>query len=158
MWLFRRRGKDLKPEQQAALEELFDRVPELGEVYHRREELSAIFDAAHDRAAAAAKIDAWCADARASDHDWNGFVDCFGRHRDGILAYFDERKTSGGVEGLNNKARVMIKRCYGLRSVATFWTRLLVEASRLVDRARRQVADLRALAHAIRGSFCRDYT
>ena len=33
-----------------------------------------------------------------------------------ILAYLDERRTSGPVEGLNNKARVITKRCYGVRN------------------------------------------
>lgn len=153
MWLFRRHWKDLNDEQRGLLTRLFDELPALGEVYHRREELSEIFDTAENRAQAAARIDEWCQQATQSDHDWSQFINCFNNHRDGILAYFDERKTSGVVEGLNNKARVVLKRCYGIKSVATFWTRLIVEAGGLLDDCQRTIADLRATAEAIKASL-----
>lgn len=158
MWLFRRRWKDLNDEQRGLLTRLFDELPALGEVYHRREELSEIFDTAETRAQAAALIDEWCQQATQSDHDWSKFVNCFNNHRDGILAYFDERKTSGVVEGLNNKARVVLKRCYGIKSVATFWTRLVVEAGALLDDCQHTIVDLRATAEAIKASLWLVYT
>lgn len=158
MWLYRRRWKDLDETQQAALDELFQQLPILGEIYHRRETLSNIFDDRLDRAAAGQKIIAWIEEAEASGEDWSAFIGCLRRHWDGILAYFDERKTSGVVEGLNNKARVVLKRCFGLKSIETFWTRLIVEAGNLLDDCQRSVADLRKIAHAIQARFCLDYT
>ena len=158
MWLFRRRWKDLDDKERDLLTQLFDQIPALGEVYHRREELSEIFDTAENRAQAAARIDEWCEQATESDHDWSKIVNCLNSHREGILAYFDERKTSGVVEGLNNKARVVLKRCFGLKSVATFWTRLVVEAGGLLDECQRTIADLRATAEAIKASFWLVYT
>lgn len=158
MWLFRRRWRDLTAEQQAKLTALFEAVPELGFLYHHREALADIFDTAANRTEAAERIAAWRAEAVESGLDWSSFLNCYDRHRDGILAYFDERKTSGVVEGLNNKARVVLKRCFGLKAINTFWTRLLVEGGRLVKHGRRTIADLRAVAHALRASFCGDYT
>jgi transposase len=158
MWLFRRRWHHLDAPQQATLTDLFERLPALGEVYHRREELAAIFDTAPTRAAAEPLLHEWCAQARASDWDWGPFLTCLENHWDGILAYFDGHKTSGVVEGLNNKARVVLKRCYGLKGVDTFWTRLLVEAGQWLQHCQRTIADLRLLAHALRASFCLDYT
>ena len=116
MWLFRRRWDDLDVEQQASLEALFETLPAVGEVYWRREELAKIFDSAPDRATAARRLDQWCQEAAVAAEDWSPVLTCLAEHRAGILAYFDERKTSGVVEGLNNKARVILKRCYGLNS------------------------------------------
>jgi transposase len=157
MWLFRRRWDDLDPTQQASLEVLFDTLPEVGEVYWLREQLAQIFDSAPDRATAAQRLEAWCVEAAENPHDWSPVLTLLAEHRTGILAYFDERKTSGVVEGLNNKARVILKRCYGLKSLETFWTRLVVEFSPVVECAQRTVAELRDIAQAIRASFCRAY-
>ena len=33
-----------------------------------------------------------------------------------IIAYFDERTTSGVVEGINNKLKLMKRRAYGMRN------------------------------------------
>lgn len=158
MWLFRRRWDDLDEQQQATLDGLFDELPDLGQVYWLREELAQIFDQAPDRSTAAQRLDAWCTDAAAAPEDWSPVLSCLAEHRAGILAYFDERKTSGVVEGLNNKARVILKRCYGLKSLDTFWTRLVVEFAAFVECSQRTVAELRTLAHTIRASFCRAYT
>ena len=158
MWLFRRRWDDLSLAQQEQLTALFDRIPVVGEIYHRREELSAIFDSTADRAEAKRRIDEWCAQATASESDWSDIVNCLRRYEAGILAYFDERQSSGVVEGLNNKARVIQKRCYGLKTIASFWTRLLLETGNLVDRCLRSVDRLRDIAHAIKARFCLDYT
>lgn len=46
------------------------------------------------------------------------------RHEENILTYFDERISNGIVEGLNNKAKVMSRRCYGFRSAKNYITAL----------------------------------
>lgn len=145
-------------EQQGTLEALFDELPALGEVYFRREQLAQIFDSAPDRSTAAQQLQWWRGEVQTASHDWSPILQCLDDHEAGILAYFDERNTSGVVEGLNNKARVILKRCYGLKSVETFWTRLVVEFGDLVGRGQRTVAELRDLAQAIRAPFCRAYT
>ena len=43
---FRRRPKDLKPEKAQALDELFEKIPVLGQIYHLRWQATAIFDTA----------------------------------------------------------------------------------------------------------------
>jgi transposase len=137
MWEFRRRHKDLKPEERVHLEDLFEELPELGALYHTREELAEIFDTAPNRKRAAAQMNAWWKNVQEGEMEeqWQAVWDFYQRHRDGILAYFTERKTSGVIEGLNNKARVIIKRCYGLKSVGTLWTRLALEVNHLGEQA-----------------------
>ena len=37
-----------------------------------------------------------------------------------IIAYFDERTTSGVVEGINNKLKLIKRRAYGMRNFTNF--------------------------------------
>ena len=150
----------MSPEEQDHLEALFETLPELGSVYHFREEWAEIFDTAPDRTTAERRIFQWQANLRecGEAEAWQPFLDTFDRHRDGILAYFDERKTSGVVEGLNNKARVIIKRCYGLKTVGTLWTRLLLDVNRLSERFVRTIPSIRQAAQGLQTYFCGVYT
>ena len=86
------------------------------------------------------------------------FFKTYDAHRDAILAYFDDRKTSGPVEGLNNKARVITKRCYGVKNTKTLWNRLCLDVNLAAQAARFTVQDIRALANRIRGVFLAYYT
>lgn len=47
------------------------------------------------------------------------------RHADGILAYFDHRISSGPLEGVNNKIKVLKRRAYGYRDDEFFRLKLL---------------------------------
>jgi transposase len=158
MWEFRRRPEDLEPTQRAALDELFVRLPTLRLVYDLRWDLTRIFDTAPDRQTAEKDIQSWRARAAGSGLDWDPFVGMYERHRDGILAYFEGRQTSGQVEGLNNKARVILKRAYGLKSTDALWTRLILEVNRAGEKISRTVADMHRLANRIWNSFCCAYT
>ena len=158
MWEFRRRPQDLTAEQRAALEGLFQEVPALRQVHALRWGLTAIFDGAPDRQAAEAAIEAWRQKAEASGLEWGPFLGMYDRHRDGILAYFEGRQSSGPVEGLNNKARVILKRSYGLKSCESLWTRLVLDVNWVQERIGRSVAALHALANRIWTAFCGYYT
>ena len=47
--------------------------------------------------------------------------------REEITNYFLQRQSSGFVEGLNNKLKVLKRRCYGLDSVKTLFQRLWLD-------------------------------
>jgi len=126
---FRRRPKDLKAENTEALEDLFEKVPVLGQIYHLRWQATAIFDLALDRKEAATRLKEWIAEARASGLDWEPFIRMLENHWDGILAYFDDNRSSGPVEGINTKLRVITRRAYGIRNVSTLWTRALLDVN-----------------------------
>lgn len=157
MWEFRRRPEDQTPEQRAALEALFDELPELGFLHHFRWELTAIFDQAPDREAAEQGIEQMRELAAGSDLDLMPFFQTYDRWREGILAYFDERKTSAAVEGINNKARVITKRAYGIKSADSLWTRLLLDLNRAAEMAHRSIEQMRTLSHRIQAVFCECY-
>ncbi len=86
------------------------------------------------------------------------FFSLFDRWREGILAYFDNHETSGPVEGLNTKARVVTRRSYGLKSADGLWKRLVLDVNRVVRTAQRTVRDLHGLGRAIQAKFAGYYT
>ena len=47
--------------------------------------------------------------------------------REEITNYFLKRQNSGFVEGLNNKLKVLKRRCYGLDSIKTVFQRLRLD-------------------------------
>ena len=46
-------------------------------------------------------------------------------HRDGILAYYDYRISTGPLEGINNKIRTLQRQAYGFRDLAFFKLKIL---------------------------------
>jgi transposase len=155
---FRRRPQDLKPTQVQALDALFENVPTLGVIYHLRWQATEIFDTATDRVTAATALRDWIADARATELDWEPFITTLENHWDGILAYFDERRTSGPVEGLNTKIRVVLRRGYGIRNIATLWTRVLLDVNWAWKKVGNTIGGLRRLVSRIRAQFAGWYT
>ena len=76
-------------------------------------------------------------------------------HWDGILAYFDEGRSSGPVEGLNTKLRVITRRGYGISSVTTLWTRALLDVNWAAKKVGKTIAGIRAAGGTHSGLFCR---
>jgi transposase len=161
MWAFRRRQKDLSEEQTRGLNELFQQIPELEFVYHFRWGVTEIFDEPHDREEAASRLEDYrklVSDQGEEAEALLAFFRTYDQHRDGILAYFDERKTSGVVEGINNKARVITKRCYGIKSVQTLWNRLCLDVNCAWQAACHTIHRIKELTDTIRHKFLGFYT
>jgi transposase len=157
MWHYRRRRRDLKPEEETELDELFDKIPELELPYHFREDVAEIFDTAKNRTEASTRLDE-LREVVTNEPDLQDFFDLYDRWRDGILAYFDRRETSAAVEGLNTKARVITRRSYGIKSADSLWRRLVLDVNRTYDVVRRSVADMHVLARGIQARFRGYYT
>lgn len=159
MWEFRRRPDNIdKPVVSDELSQLFDQIPELGILYHFRWQITAVFETAESRDEADRRLQEI---RRINDYeelDLCPFWTTYDNWKDSILAYFDERKTSGVVEGINNKARVITKRSYGLKSSDSLWTRLLLDINHAVDAIARTVKETRRLVHGIRDKFIEAYT
>jgi transposase len=155
---FRRRPEALKPEQTQALEDLFEKVPQLGVIYHLRWSATTIFDDAHNRAAAVRALDEWIAEARATELDWEPFITMLNNHYDGILAYFAQGRTSAPVEGINTKIRLVLRRGYGIRNLTTLWSRVLLDVNWAAKKLGPTIADLRQLVGRIQSYFAGCYT
>ena len=69
------------------------------------------------------------------------------------LAFFSLRYTSAAVEGINNKARVITKRCYGVKSSDTLWNRLILDLNRAAEAVGRTIAELREITSGLKAVF-----
>jgi transposase len=81
------------------------------------------------------------------------FIRTFEGWQDEILNYFEAGQTSGPVEGVNNKARVIVKRAYGLKSADSLWTRLVLDLNRAKDVVLHTVEKMRGLVASFRAIF-----
>lgn len=157
MWQFRRRRKDLTAEDEAELEALFQAIPALELPYSFREDIAEVFDTATSRHEAERRLEE-LREVVADEPELLKFFAMYDRWKDGILAYFDRHETSGVVEGLNNKARVITRRSYGLKSADSLWRRLVLDVNGFVNVVRRTVAEMHALARSIQAKFRGYYT
>jgi len=57
------------------------------------------------------------------------------------------------VEGINNKARVVTKRAYGIKSADTLWTRLILDLNMARELVLHTVVSIRELVHGFRAIF-----
>jgi transposase len=128
MWPFRKKPEDLTPEEAAVLNRLFARSPSLQQASTLRDELTAIFEQDLTKAEATAKIQQW------QDQVGDSGLSCFkpfltmlDNWMDEITNYFLKRETSGFVEGLNNKIKVLKRRCYGIFNLGHLFQRLYLD-------------------------------
>ena len=153
MWEFRLNPKDLKPEQREALERLFAAVPVLKDVYDVRVRFKEIFDTAPDVATAEQQLAELLQRTESLGLDFSKFWTTYDNWKTGILNYFDERYTSAAVEGINNKARVITKRCYGVKSSGTLWNRLILDLNRASEAVGQSIAELREITSGLKAVF-----
>ena len=72
----------------------------------------------------------WIADVRKTKLTcFNKFIKTLNRFKEEIANYFIERQTSGFVEGLNNKIKVLKRRCYGMLNLKHLFQRLHLDIS-----------------------------
>lgn len=83
----------------------------------------------------------------------DGFIKTFEQWQEEILNYFEARQTSGPVEGINNKARVILKRAYGLKSADSLWTRLILDLNRAHNVVLYTIGQIQDLVVGFRASF-----
>ena len=81
-----------------------------------------------DRKSAMAKINRWINSVEKSKlTGFNTFVKTLNKYKPYIANYFKQRSNSGFVEGLNNKIKVVKRRCYGLLNTETIFQRLTLD-------------------------------
>jgi len=70
-------------------------------------------------------LNSWIRRAKASElKQFVKLAKTLDRHRRGVLAYFNHRITTGPLEGLNNKIKVLKRQAYGFRDNEYFKLRL----------------------------------
>jgi transposase len=128
LWVLRKDWTALSEGRQDRLVKLFKHCPALQQAWSLRWILTGIFEAAETRERAEAALRAWCVQAQARGLCcFNGFIKTLNNYWKEITNYFLERDSSGFVEGLNNKLKVLKRRCYGLDNVRTLFQRLWLD-------------------------------
>lgn len=109
---------------------LFKQSPLLKVAYQFCCKLTGIYNRAIDPTVAHEKITQWIRSVEASELVcFNRFIKALKKYRTEIENYFINRENSGFVEGLNNKAKVLKRRCYGIFNLKHFFQRLFLDFS-----------------------------
>src|SRR5947209_15428317 len=153
LWEFRRDPQELSREDKQKLEALFGKLPRLRTLYALRLRFQQIFDTAKDRRQAQRALMGLFLDMLDFSTELDGFIKTFEHWQEEILNYFDARQTSGPVEGINNKARVILKRAYGLKSGDSLWTRLILDLNRGTEVVSYTLGHIRELVLGLRAVF-----
>jgi transposase len=112
-----------------------------------------IFDTANDRRKAHLALIDLFLDMLDDFPELAAFVRTFETWQEEILNYFNARQTSATVEGLNNKARVILKRSYGLKGADSLWTRLILDVNRATDVVLYTIRQIHELVAGVRAVF-----
>lgn len=153
MWEMRRDPQSLTAEDRQKLENLFTQIPQLRTLYELRVRFKAIFDESPDRRKAALSLMELYLDATEAFPELEGFFRTYEHWQEQILNYFESGQTSGVVEGINNKWRVVTKRAYGIKSADTLWTRLILDLNRAGEIVVHTIKSLRELVRTLRTVF-----
>ena len=153
MWAFRRNPEGLTAEEQRALEDLFATIPKLEDLYRVRLRFKEIFDTAGDRTTAVRWLRRLRSEIEDLGLDLGAFFATYDRWKTEILNYFEARQTSAAVEGINNKARVITKRAYGLKSADSLWTRLILDLNRASEAIGWSIEQIRQIARGLKALF-----
>lgn len=128
MWAFRKHPADLKSEERKTLPKLFKYAPKLKQAYTFRQELSEIFEQDIPKVSAQKKIRAWVKRVQASQLTcFDKFIGTLENWWEEITNFFLERANSGFVEGLNNKVKVIKRRCYGIFNLGHLFQRIFLD-------------------------------
>src|SRR2546429_2143724 len=130
MWALRKREDNLTDEDKDLLARLFVHAPLLKVAYELCNALTRIFEKRIGKRRAKSQLTDWIERVRDSTlHCFNTFLTTLEKWMDEIANYFHDRQTSGFVEGLNNKIKVIKRRCYGILNVKHLFQRIQLDLS-----------------------------
>jgi len=125
-WLLLKNPENLRDDhnERARLEEALSLNKPLATAYYMKEDLRLLWSFPN-RAPAEAHLQDWIARAEASGiRILKDIAKTLTTHRDGILAYYDHRISTGPLEGTNNKIKTLQRQAYGFRDQAFFMLRI----------------------------------
>lgn len=128
MWVLRKNPSSLESDEQEMLKKLVKHAPLLGVAYTYCYALTAIFEEPLTKSEARARLRAWKKLVQESGLTcFDSFLKTLDKWMDEITNYFVDRHNSGFVEGLNNRIKVIKRRCYGILNVGHFFQRLFID-------------------------------
>ena len=128
MWILRKPILELTEEELKTMRLLFKHSPLLRQAYDLCCDLTNIFDSDINPGQAKRKISGWMIRVKNSGLScFDDFLKTLTNWMEEITSYFIDRNNSGFVEGLNNKIKVIKRRCYGLTNIKRLFQRLWLD-------------------------------
>ena len=128
MWILRKKHECLSGADKSKLALLYKHSPILKEAHGYALRLTHIFNTYSNKKSAMAKITRWIISVEKSHLKiFNSFIATLTKYKPYISNYFKARKSSGFVEGLNNKIKVVKRRCYGFIKTESLFQRLFLD-------------------------------
>lgn len=115
--------KQLTEKQKIKLEKIKQTFPNLAEMHRQKEAFRSVFEEAKDWTDGVFRMIGWLKDAQ---QNFQSSAVTIGRWFQEISNYFESRTTSGAVEGINNKLKLIKRSGYGFRNFANFRLRCLI--------------------------------
>jgi transposase len=129
-WVLLKNQGDLDDAGKQKLQDVYELSPLLRKLHQLKERFRSIFEHITDRKQAERFLQAWVCEVKQFGCDeLLKFVETLERWWYPILNYFNQRITSGAVEGLNNRIKLIKRRAYGYRNVTNFRNRIVAEIS-----------------------------
>ena len=128
MWILRKQHECLTQADKDKLALLYKHSPQMKKAHSQVLKLTHIFNTHNSRKSAVAKIDRWIRQVENSELScFDGFIKTLQKYKSCIANYFKDRKSSGFVEGLNNKIKVIKRRCYGFTKTVSLFQRISLD-------------------------------
>jgi len=151
--VFRRRPEDLAAAETAKPDGLLERPVRLRTLYDVRGRFQRLCDTTPGRAKALRALTERRLDVLEQFPEMDRFLRTFETWQDEVLNSFEGRQTSGPVEGINNKARVIVRRAYGLKAAGSLGARLVLDLDRGRDVVRHTIEPIRSAVAGPRAAF-----
>lgn len=125
-WILLGNGERLKSESAAErLDQALKVNANLATSYYLKEELRRVWNQ-NGKEQAEVILFNWIKEARGSGiRHMTRLADTIEQHKDGLLAYYDYKISSGKVEGINNKIKTIKRQAFGFRDSDYFKLRIL---------------------------------
>jgi len=121
-----RNREDLTEEQEKILNKVLMESVKLKRCYELKESFRGIFNDSNERKTGTAKLHAWILDIVRQDViGYYAFVKTLLNWEENILNYFDEWVSSGFVEGVNNKIKLIKRKAFGFVNFENFRTKII---------------------------------
>ena len=128
MWVLRKNKQALTKENKQLLTKLFEHSPKLKTAYGLQNKLTEIFEMNCSRSGGKRRLRNWMRRVEAVEAKcYEPFVKTLKKWLEEISNYFVKRETSGFVEGLNNKIKVIKRRCYGILNKEHLFQRISLD-------------------------------
>lgn len=130
MWALRKNEENVTVKDREVLLALFRYSPSVEKAYNFQNNLTAIFNQDLNKGEASLLIKNWIKTVELSDLTcFDKFIGTLNKNWNEILNYFyhRQRKNSGFVEGLNNKIKIIKRRCYGIFDIKKLFQRISLD-------------------------------